>query len=92
MKSYTIYECDYCNFKTKDFNEAEEHEAAHLNLTVKEMHDYNALKSFVNFMRSEITRVSSNCEKIPDEFLEEYKSSLKELETFKKVHKVSDNL
>ena len=48
MKQYTIYVCETCGYESKDAKEIMQHEADHLGLTVKEMEQYRALKSFAN--------------------------------------------
>ena len=45
MNHFTVYVCETCGYKSISFDYMEEHEANHLGLSVKELHDYNALKS-----------------------------------------------
>lgn len=46
MKNYTMYVCETCGYESLDAKEIMQHEADHLCLTVKEMEQYRALKSF----------------------------------------------
>lgn len=55
MKQYTVYVCDRCGYKNKDVNEVMQHEADHLGLTVKEMEQYRALKSFASYIGSVVS-------------------------------------
>lgn len=50
MKRYTVYVCETCGYKSEDAEEIMQHEADHLGLTVKEMEQYRALKSFVSYV------------------------------------------
>lgn len=50
MKRYTMYVCETCGYESKSFDDMEEHEASHLGLTVEELHEYHALKSFAEYM------------------------------------------
>lgn len=50
MKQYTVYVCETCGYKSEDAKEIMQHEADHLGLTVEEMEQYRALKSFVVYM------------------------------------------
>lgn len=54
MRQYTMYVCETCGYESKSFANMEEHEASHLGLTVNELHEYNALKSFASYMGSVI--------------------------------------
>lgn len=50
MKQYTVYVCETCGYESKDAEEIMQHEADHLGLTVKEMEQYRALKSFASYV------------------------------------------
>lgn len=50
MKQYTVYVCETCGYESKDAEEIMQHEAEHLGLTVKEMEQYRALKSFASYV------------------------------------------
>lgn len=51
MHKYIMYVCNKCNYESKSYKEMNEHEAAHLGLTVKEMETYKSLKSIVQHLR-----------------------------------------
>ena len=59
MKQYTVYVCETCGYKSEDANEVMQHEADHLGLTVKEMEQYRALKSFANYMGSVVSHTKN---------------------------------
>ena len=50
MKHYTMYVCETCGYENRSRDDVEEHEASHLGLTVKEMHEYQSLISFAQYM------------------------------------------
>lgn len=49
MKRYTVYVCEVCGYECRNSEEMSKHEAAHFGLTVEELHEYNAIKSFVRY-------------------------------------------
>lgn len=59
MKQYTIYVCETCGYESKDAKEIMQYEADHLGLTVKEMEQYRALKSFANYMGSVVSHTKN---------------------------------
>jgi hypothetical protein len=59
VKQYTIYVCETCGYESKDAKEIMQHEADHLGLTVKEMEQYRALKSFANYMGSVVSHTKN---------------------------------
>ena len=59
MKQYTVYVCETCGYESKNANEVMQHEADHLGLTVKEMEQYRALKSFANYMGSVVSHTKN---------------------------------
>lgn len=59
MKQYTMYVCETCGYESRSFEDMEKHEANHLGLTVKELHNYNALKSFARYMGGVISHTSN---------------------------------
>lgn len=61
MKQYTMYVCETCGYESRSFEDMEAHEASHLGLTVSELHEYNALRSFASYMGAVIS--SANNEK-----------------------------
>ena len=52
MKYYTMYVCETCGYESKSVDDMETHEAGHLGLTVSELHEYRALKSFAEYTGS----------------------------------------
>ena len=59
MKNYTMYVCETGGYESKDAKEIMQHEADHLGLTVKEMEQYRALKSFANYMGSVVSHTKN---------------------------------
>lgn len=59
MKQCLIYVCETCGYESKNRDEMREHEAAHLGLTVKEMEEYNSLKSFAAHMGSVVSTTNN---------------------------------
>ena len=59
MTRYTVYICETCGYESRSFDEMEEHEANHLGLTVKELHDYHTLKSFARYMGSVVSSTNN---------------------------------
>ena len=80
MKQYSIYVCETCGYESKNCNEMREHEAAHLGLTVKEMEEYNSLKSFAAHMGSVVS--TTNNEMTRNKFDE----AIENLTAFEKEH------
>lgn len=54
-----MYVCETCGYESKYANEVMQHEADHLGLTVKEMEQYRALKSFVAYMGSVVSHIKN---------------------------------
>ena len=59
MRQYTMFVCETCGYESRSFDDMEQHEANHLGLTVKELHDYNALKSFAEYMGHTIANANN---------------------------------
>ena len=59
MKQYTVYVCETCGYRSEDAKEIMQHEADHLGLTVKEMEQYRALKSFAAYMGSVVSHTKN---------------------------------
>lgn len=59
MKQYVVYVCETCGYKSKDRKEVMQHEAMHLGLTVEEMEQYRALKSFAAYMGSVVSHTKN---------------------------------
>jgi len=59
VKNYTMYVCETCGYESKDAKEIMQHEADHLGLTVKEMEQYRALKSFASYMGSVVSHTKN---------------------------------
>lgn len=80
MKQYATYVCETCGYESTSFDDMEEHEASHLGLTVKEMHDYHALKSFARYMGTVIYCVNN------EETNAKFNKAVDDLITFEKEH------
>lgn len=59
MKNYMMYVCETCGYKSEDAKEIMQHEADHLGLTVEEMEQYRALKSFASYMGSVVSHAKN---------------------------------
>ena len=82
MKRYTVYVCETCGYESRSFDDMEEHEANHLGLTVKELHDYAALKSFAKYMGSKILCVNN------EEIDARYNKAIEDLLAFERKHHI----
>lgn len=82
MKQYTMYVCETCGYESRSFNDMEEHEANHLGLTVEELHNYNALKSFARYMGGVISHTSN------DETRAKFDKAIEDLVAFEEAHKI----
>lgn len=80
MKKYTVYACETCGYESKSYDEMEAHEAAHLGLTVKELHDYNALKSFAKYMGTVVSSTNN------EETRSKFDKAIEDLIMFEKEH------
>lgn len=60
----------------------EEHEANHLGLTVEELHNYSALKSFARYMGGVIYHTSN------DETRAKFDKAIEDLVAFEEAHKI----
>lgn len=83
MNHFTVYVCETCGYKSISFDCMEEHEANHLGLSVKELHDYNALKSFARYMSS--VAYSTNNK----ETREKHDKAIMDLIEFERIHNIS---
>lgn len=82
MKQYTVYVCETCGCESKSFDDMEAHEAGHLGLTVKELHEYNALKSFAKYMGGIVSNASN------DETREKFDKAIDDLIAFEEKHNI----
>ena len=82
MKRYTMYVCETCGYESRSFDDMEEHEASHLGLTVSELHNYNALKSFARYMGGVISHTSN------DETRAKFDKAIEDLVAFEEAHKI----
>ena len=82
MKRYTMYVCETCGYESRSFDDMEEHEASHLGLTVEELHNYNALKSFARYMGGVISHTSN------DETRAKFDKAIEDLVAFEEAHKI----
>ena len=82
MKRYTVYVCETCGYESRSFDDMEKHEADHLGLTVKELHDYHTLKSFASYMGSVV--YSRNNE----ETRAKYDEAIEKLVDFEQKHNI----
>lgn len=84
MTRYSVYVCETCGYESRSFDEVEAHEANHLGLTVKELHDYHALKSFASYMGSVVA--STNHEQTRAKFDE----AVEKLVAFEQEHRIKE--
>lgn len=82
MKRYTMYVCETCGYESRSFDDMEEHEASHLGLTVAELHNYNALKSFARYMGGVISHTSN------DKTRAKFDKAIEDLVAFEEAHKI----
>ena len=80
MKQYAVYVCETCGYKSEDAKEIMQHEADHLGLTVKEMEQYRALKSFAAYMGSIISHTKNG------ETYKIFNDAIQNLLNFEKEH------
>lgn len=59
MKQYTMHVCETCGYESKSFDDMEKHEANHLGLTVEELHEYAALRSFAEYISGVISHTNT---------------------------------
>lgn len=59
MKQYIVYVCETCGYESRNAKEIMQHESTHLGLTVEEMEQYRALKSFAAYMGSVVSRTKN---------------------------------
>lgn len=83
MKSYTTYVCETCGYKSRSFDDMEQHEADHLGLTVVELHEYHALKRFASYMGSVIF------EKKNEETEKQFDKAVGDLMAFEEKHNLA---
>jgi len=83
VKNYTMYVCETCGYESKDANEVMQHEADHLGLTVKEMEQYRALKSFAAYMGSVVSHTKNG------ETDKAFDDAIRNLLDFEKKHGIS---
>lgn len=82
MKQYTVYVCETCGYENRDVDEMRKHEAAHLGLTVKEMDEYRALKSFASYMGSVISKINN------EETQQKFDKAIEAVIDFEKRHSI----
>ena len=82
MKQYSIYVCETCGHESKSCDEMRKHEAAHLGLTVEEMEDYKALKSFVRYMGSVVSTTNNEMTR------RRFDRAIDDLVVFERKHKI----
>ena len=80
MKHYTMYVCETCGYESKSFDDMEQHEANHLGMTVAELHEYHALKSFAEYMGSVIL------EKKNEDTEKQFDKAIEDLTAFEEKH------
>lgn len=80
MHKYVMYACDKCNYESKSYDEMNEHEAAHLGLTVKEMETYKSLKSIVQHLGHVISNKNNDVTR------RQYDLEVEKLISFEKFH------
>ena len=84
MKHYTMYVCETCGYESRNVDDMEAHEAGHLGLTVSELHEYRALKSFAEYTSSVLCY--TNNEKTRAAF----DKAIKDLVAFEEVHNIKE--
>ena len=84
MKHYTMYVCETCGYESRSVDDMEAHEAGHLGLTVSELHEYRALKSFAEYTGRVLC--STNNEKTRAAF----DKAIKDLVTFEEAHNIKE--
>ena len=82
MKQYMVYVCETCGYKSEDAEEIMQHEADHLGLTVKEMEQYRALKSFAAYMGSVVSHTKN------DATYKAFDDVIQKLLEFEKEHRI----
>lgn len=80
MKSYTMYVCEECGKESKNVKEIMECEANHLGLTKEEFETYKAIKSFVEYAGSILSRTNN------EETRKKFDDSIEELLNFELKH------
>lgn len=85
MKQYTICECENCGKKSKDKTEIIKCEAAHLNLSEEEYHQWEELKQNVRYA----SHIVSTCKNEQTE--KEFDDTISELMEFEKLHGIEEN-
>lgn len=84
MRQYTMYVCETCGYESRSFDDIEQHEANHLGLTVKELHDYNALKSFARYMGSTVANTNN------EETRKKFDKAIEDLVNFEMEHHIKE--
>lgn len=82
MKQYMVYVCETCGYESRSFDDMEKHEASHLGLTVQELHEYHALKSFARYMGSVVYSINN------EETRAKYDEAIEKLVTFEQNHNI----
>lgn len=85
MKQYIIYECENCGIKSKDRNEIIKCEAAHLNLSEEEYHQWEELKQDVRYA----SHIVSTCKN--EQTDKEFDDAIEKLMEFEKLHEIKEN-
>lgn len=60
MKAYWVYQCDSCEFTSRDPLEVERHEAAHLGLTLEQKREYEKRKREVRNLSGRVERTNND--------------------------------
>ena len=83
MKQYTVHVCEICGYESRNYEYMRTHEANHFNLTVKEMDEYNSLKSFVRHLSSVVLNNNNVTTR------QKYDESVEKLIAFEEEHNIN---
>lgn len=83
MKHYTVHVCEICGYEDKNYEYMRTHEANHFNLTVKEMDEYNSLKSYVRHISSVVMNNNNETTR------QKYDESVEKLIAYEKEHNIN---
>ncbi len=84
MRQYVMYVCETCGYESRSFDDIEQHEASHLGLTVKELHDYNALKSFARYTGGIVANANN------EETRKKFDKAIEDLVNFEIEHHIKE--
>lgn len=76
--------CETCGYESKDAEDMRKHEASHLGLTVEEMDQYRAMKSFAAYMGSVVFNKKS------EETETKYDEAINAVIDFEKKHGIKN--